>query len=318
MIYAQGFYAVWTVYLGKKHGLFQLIDTNPGISPASLAEKTQLYLPAVEGWCSSAVCLGYLRERKGGLMMDHTIREVVINEESRYYAAGQFAYSALRSLEYTDYDALFKRGEYKAPISPHSISAIEEATAWDHRAFLESIRTEDKRIHLLLRKGCKVLDVGCGVGKFMQRVQQKYPESSFVGIDLYAAEINATNRPDPGISILPDSAETMRFEEEFDLIYFGEALYLVEDKQKAIANCFKALRKGGAIAILEGLRTEVEGCKICEQDKMVMAMQLDFVLQGHPFMKKNHLLTLLRDGGFRDVRFTHLGASFFLVTAIKK
>lgn len=317
LIYAQGFYAVWTVYLGKKHRLFELVDSYHQISPSMLAEKTGMYLPAVEGWCSSAVCLGYLAEKKGMVMLPPESREVVLDEQSPYFVAGQFAYSALRSLEYGGFDELFMSGKSRPPISPESIKAIEEATAWDHRAFLEAIRAGDKKIHALLSKGCRVLDVGCGVGRFMQRVQAEYPRSEFVGIDLYAYEINAVRKPDPSIPILPGSAETMAFHEEFDLIYLGESLYLVDDKERGIANCYKALRRGGTISILEGLRTEVEGCIINEHDKMVMAMQLDFVLQGHPFMKKNQVATLLKDAGFRNVRFDHLGASFFLVTANK-
>jgi hypothetical protein len=98
--YAHGFYAVWTVYLGKKHRLFELIDSNRQISPSMLAEKAGLYPPAVEGWCSTAVCLGYLAEKNGKVLLSPEIREVVMDEQSQYFAAGQFAYSALRSLEY--------------------------------------------------------------------------------------------------------------------------------------------------------------------------------------------------------------------------
>jgi len=151
----------------------------------------------------------------------------------------------------------------------------------------------------------------------MQRVQAAYPRSEFIGIDLYADEVKAAKKSDLDISILNGSAETMTFQEEFDLLYMGESLYLVDDKDRGIANCYKALKKGGTIAIIEGLRTEAEGCKICEQDKLVMAMQLDFVLQGHPFMTRRQVTTLLNNGGFKNIRFNHLGASFFLVTADK-
>jgi ubiquinone/menaquinone biosynthesis C-methylase UbiE len=306
------------VYLGKKNKLFDLIasHSNP-ISPNLLASKAHLYTPAVEGWCSAAVCLGYLAEKDGKVFLPQEVKDVILNEQSPYYGAGQFVYSALRSLEYGGFDDLFVFGKSIPPISQETIKAFEEATAWDHRAFLDTIRTGDKKIHSLLTKGCRVLDVGCGVGKFMQRVKKEYPRSDFVGIDLYADEIKATKKLDNNTLILEDGAETMVFQEEFDLIYMGESLYLVEDKERGIANCYRALRKQGVIAIIEGLRNNIEGCKICEEEKMVMAMQLDFVLQGHPFMTRDQLLRLLKDGGFKNIRFRHLGASFFLVTGSK-
>ena len=329
LIDVHGFYAVWMVYLGKKTGLFGLIASNKGpIAPSDLAKKSGLFALGVEGWCSTAVCLGYLSEKNGRVSLSPEVREVVLDEHSPYYAAGQFAYSALRSLEYEAFDELFASGKPKYPSSPKAIEAIEEATAWDHYSLLRSLIIKNKKIHALLSKGCKVLDVGCGVGKFMQRAKAVYPRSVFVGIDLYANEVTAamrskrkptsrTEEKEHDIAILYNSAETMTFEEEYDVLYLGETLYLIDDKRKGLTNCYRALKKRGSIVILEGLRTDVDGCRICEQDKTVMAMQLDFVLQGHPFMRKKELMALLKETGFRNIKFSHLGASFFLVTADK-
>lgn len=330
LIEVQGFHAVWMVYLGEKTGLFRLIASNKvPIAPSDLAKKTGLFAPAVEGWCSTAVCLGYLSEKNGKVSLPHQVKEVVLDERSPYYAAGQLTYSAIRSLEYAAFDDLFALGKSKYPSSPGAIEAIEQATAWDHFALLRSLKTENKRIHALLLKGCRVLDVGCGVGKFMQRMKAVYPQSNFVGIDLYAEEIRASiesKRKAPSnssedqrqdISILYGSAETMTFHEEYDVLYLGESLYLMDDRRKALINCYSALKKSGTITILEGLRTDNEGCKICKKDKMVMAMQLDFVLQGHPFMKRKELMALLKETGFKNIKFSHLGASFFLVIAEK-
>lgn len=329
LIDVQGFYAVWMVYLGKKTGLFALIASNKApIASSDLVKKSGLFGPAVEGWCSTAVCLGYLSEKNGRVSLTPEMREVVLEDQSSFYAAGQFAYSALKSLEYEAFDELFTTGKPKYPSSPKAIEAIEEATAWDHYSLLRSLLIKNKKIHTLMSNGCKVLDVGCGVGKFMQRARTMYPRSVFVGIDLYANEVTAamkskrkpasrTGEKEQDIAILHDSAETMTFDEEYDVLYLGESLYLIDDKHKGLTNCYRALKTGGSIAILEGLRTDVDGCRICEQDKMVMAMQLDFVLQGHPFMKKNELMALLKETGFRNVKFSHLGASFFLVTADK-
>lgn len=328
LIHVLGFYAVWIVYLGKKTGLFESIASEEQpIHPTILAQKNHLHAPAVEGWCSAAVCLGYLSEKNGRVFLTPKIRDVILDDQSPYYVAGQFAYSALRSLEYNRFDDLFKAGKAKPPTSPETFKAIEEATSWDHQSFLRAVKTHDKKIHTLLSQGGRVLDVGCGAGKFMQRVQAVYPRSEFIGIDPYAEDIRAAKefnvkqmtglKSDRGITILRGDAETMTFKEDFDLLYLGESLYIMHDKQQAIRNCYNALKKGGTIAILEGLLTEVEGCRICEQEKMIMAMQLDFVLQGYPFMKKKQVLELLKGCGFKNIKFIHLGVSFYLITANK-
>jgi SAM-dependent methyltransferase len=274
----------------------------------------RLHVPAVEGWCSAAVCLGYLSEKNGKVSLAPEVRDVVLNDQSPYYVAGQFAYSALRSLEYGAFGDLFASGKPKPPTSPETFEAIEEATSWDHQSFLHAVKTGNKKIHSLLSKGGRVLDVGCGAGKFMQRVKTAYPRSEFIGIDPYADDTKKTGE---GITIRRGDVETMTFKEEFDLLYLGESLYIMQDKHQALRNCHDALRKGGTIAILEGLLTEVEGCRICEKEKMIMAMQLDFVLQGYPFMKKRQVLALLKECGFKNIKFTHLGVLFYLITADK-
>lgn len=317
LAYAIGFNAVWVVYLGRQNNLFGLIAASGRpVSPQVLARKARLFAPAVKAWCSAAVCLGYLAEKNGRVVLPAEVKELVLDEQSPYYVAGQFTYSALRSLEYGSFGDLFSSGKAKPPSSANTIKAFEEVTSWDHYAFLGAVRAGDKKLHRMLLKGCKILDVGCGSGRFMQRVHAAYPRSEFIGIDPYADEIMGA-RKEMEVKILRGSGETMNFQQQFDLVYLGESLYLMHNKQQALKNCYRALKKGGSVAILEGLLTEAEGCKTCKEDKMIMTMQLDFVLQGHEFMTKKQITALLKQARFKNIKFIDLGVSFYLVTADK-
>jgi len=321
--YAIGFNAVWVVHIGRKTGLFRSIASfGRPVSPAALAKKTCLFTPAVKAWCSAAVCLGYLVDKDGRVALPASVRELILNEQSRLYIAGQFTYSALRSLEYDSLDDLFSLGKAKLPSSLNTIKAFEEVTSWDHYAFLDAIKTRNKKLHESLWKGCHVLDVGCGAGKFMQRMSLIYPRSKFTGIDPYADKINEAMKKSKskhkrkGMTILRGSGETMNFQDQFDLVYLGESLYLMDDKQQAIRNCYSALKKGSAIAILEGLLPDISS-GTPRESKMIVTMQLDFVLQGHEFMSKKQIISLLKQAGFKKIKLDHLGVSFYLVTAYK-
>jgi ubiquinone/menaquinone biosynthesis C-methylase UbiE len=336
--YAIGFNAVWIVYLGAKHGLFRsLASCHHPISPTTLAKRMHLYVPAVRAWCSSAVCLGYLSENNNKdrkVMLPALVKDFVLREQSPYFVAGQFTYSALRSLEYDSFDELFLSGRAKPPSSPNTIKAFEQVTSWDHYAAINAIKESNKKLHKLLLKGCAVLDVGCGAGRFMQRMAAVYPKSEFTGIDPFADEIKKKrvkekeeNRSklwqNEKISIQKGSGETMDFQEEFDLVYLGESLYLMDDKQRALRNCYNALRKGGTIAILEGLLQDDDNndnrSRISDENKkLVLTMQLDFVLQGHEFLTKKQLINLLKkEAKFNNIKFCNLGVSFYLITAEK-
>jgi hypothetical protein len=72
----------------------------------------------------------------------------------------------------------------------------------------------------------------------------------------------------------------------------------MDDKQRALRNyCYKTLGKGDTIAILEGLLYDNNNnrSRISEENnRLVMTMQLDFVLQGHQFLTKKQLINLLK------------------------
>ena len=50
---------------------------------------------------------------------------------------------------------------------------------------------------------------------------------------------------------------------------------------------------------------------------IIMGMQIDFALQGHRFMKKRELATLLKGAGMKELEFKQLGGSVYLAIARK-
>jgi hypothetical protein len=50
--------------------------------------------------------------------------------------------------------------------------------------------------------------------------------------------------------------------------------------------------------------------------RLIKGMQLDFMLQGHSFMSKREIRSLLKSG-FSRIRFTDLGGNVYLITATK-
>ena len=103
----------------------------------------------------------------------------------------------------------------------------------------------------------------------------------------------------------------MKFEQEFDLAYLGESLYAALDKQKVVSNCRRALKKGGTIAVVEGLLPDRQN----DENRLIVGMQLDFALQGYQFMRRPELVQLLRRAGFTKIRLSDLGGAVYLATA---
>jgi ubiquinone/menaquinone biosynthesis C-methylase UbiE len=338
--YSIGFYGVWIAHVGRKTGLFEAIAKHPAIDPNDLASGLHLNSDAVRVWCSAAVALGFLKiKKKNTIYLSAAMREILLEKSSPNYLGGQFSYLALRSLEYGALENMIKDGKTNG-LTTEAFDAIVEATDWDHNAFLSAIKQGRKnktnKLHKMLTKGCRVLDVGCGTGTFIKKLVQNYPECLFVGVEpLSNAAYKAIKNmgADKRIDVLVQSGEDMIFDNEFDIVYLGESLYAAADKQAVVSNCYRALKQDGAIAIVEGLLPDKplnhnnnnkskknNSCGDADRDdesRLIMAMQIDFLLQGYHFMSREEILSLLKTAGFVDVSFSDFGGSLYLITGWK-
>jgi ubiquinone/menaquinone biosynthesis C-methylase UbiE len=293
--------------------LFDHLDTNP-MSIEELITNTKLYPAAVRAWCSAAQAYRLIVAKNGKLQMKKQVKRILVDKTSSEYLGGQFSYLALRSLEYAAFEELFRSGKTRKPIS--TVNAVQHATDWDHYAFLGAAR-HHKKLHQLLSTGCKLLDVGCGTGGMLAKIHEEYPRSSLVGIETSAKAVVMARRTARGkpITILKAHSESMKFANQFEIVFLGESLYTMKDKEKVLSNCWRALKNYGTIAIMEGLLPKSKLNSAANQ--LIMGMQLDFALQGHMFMNKKDIMVLLNNK-FSNTRFEDLGGNVYLVTATKK
>ncbi len=311
-IYSVGFYGVWVAHIGRQNGLFDRLAASP-VTIDNLATITGFYKPAVHAWCSAALAYGLINKKNGKLYLRKNMKALLLDKKDKEYLGGQFSYLALRSLEYGGFDDLFKYGKTRDMSS--TFDAIQQATDWDHYAFISAIRHTRKDLHLVLSQGCRLLDIGCGTGGLLAKLCEEYPRSSYVGIDPSEKAVKKAMKLANGsrVTVMKQSGENMQFSDEFDVAYFGESLYAAKDKQRILSNCYRALKKGGIVAIVEGLLPPAQS----DENKLIMGMQLDFILQGYQFMSAKELTRLLRGSGFNRINFTDFGGSVYLITARK-
>ncbi|KAI8881329.1 S-adenosyl-L-methionine-dependent methyltransferase, partial [Backusella circina FSU 941] len=103
----------------------------------------------------------------------------------------------------------------------------------------------------------KILDVGCGGGSWCIDLSQKYPAIEVIGVDsddIFPAQRNLPNNcqllvcdvlEDNGLSIFPDAS--------FDVIHirFMVLTFTTEQYSQVITDCWRLLKPGGYIEILE-------------------------------------------------------------------
>jgi ubiquinone/menaquinone biosynthesis C-methylase UbiE len=312
--YSVGFYGVWIAHIGRQMKLFRQLADRP-MTMEELIDTTKLYPDAVRAWCCAAQAYQFIVSKEGKLQLKEQLKRILVDKDSPDYLGGQFSYLALMSLGYGGFEQLFKSGKTKNNLS--SVNAIEQATEWDHSAFLASAKCH-KKLHSILSKGCRVLDVGCGTGGLLRKILNEYPSSRLVGMDPSNKAISLARHITSGkpITLLNMSAEHMKFADEFEMVILCESLYTVKDKKKVVFNCWRALKNQGTIVIVEGLLPESN--TDYASSRLIKGMQLDFVLQGHSFMSKREIRSLLTREGFSRIRFKDLGGTVYLITATKK
>ena len=124
----------------------------------------------------------------------------------------------------------------------------------DFKIFPETINSNDKRIQTIIsffgnlnRK--KIIDVGCGKGRFIKKLQNMFPGAQFYGIDisekmLYSCPKNAKVSIGSILNIpYPDNF--------FDFIYSIETLEHSVRIEKAIEEMSRVLKPGGKILIID-------------------------------------------------------------------
>ncbi len=95
-----------------------------------------------------------------------------------------------------------------------------------------------------------VLDLGCGVGSLTRKIREM-SKGRVVGIDPSEGMIREAIEKNRGFDITFEikSAEEMDYKDCFDVIFCNSVFQWFRDPQKAVENCYTALREGGRIGI---------------------------------------------------------------------
>ena len=152
---------------------------------------------------------------------------------------------------------LFNRQPARAQLTPElraRIQASFDDASRDEKHFPSTI---DPRIyhvkvireHLGDLRGRRVLDVGCGKGRFLRTLREQEPWAHLWGLDI--SEEMLSYVPE-GIHTRAGCMTELPFEDEyFDGAYATESLEHAVEIEKAVAEICRVVKPGGRIAIID-------------------------------------------------------------------
>jgi ubiquinone/menaquinone biosynthesis C-methylase UbiE len=160
---------------------------------------------------------------------------------------------------------------------------FNEAAA-DEENFPSTIDPRIYHVQLILEyfgdlSGERVLDAGCGKGRFARVLAERYPQASIVGLDL--AEAMLRHVPD-GVGACAGSMTTLPFRDgTFACAYATESLEHAVDIEGAVAELCRVVAPGGRIVIIDKTSKQWGRLKTPEWEKWFGRKELEKMLGRH-------------------------------------
>lgn len=122
-----------------------------------------------------------------------------------------------------------------------------------------------------------VLDLGCGVGRFLDPLAQAFPCARVVGVEPAMAMIHEV-RVCPGarISLVRARAPALPFSDRsFDIIFISMVLHYLVDPIQGLRDCYRILRPGGALLVRSGTKESIPSFRFLADFPKAMRIELE-------------------------------------------
>jgi len=185
-----------------------------------------------------------------------------------------------------DWKRLFRKpaGAQLTPELRARIQASFDAASRDEEHFPSTI---DPRIyhvklirqHLGELAGSRILDVGCGKGRFARIFHEQEPSAEIWGLDISEAMLRFVPA---GIHTRAGSMTELPFDDEFfDGAYATESLEHAVDIEKAVSEICRVVKPGGRIAIIDKNAEKWGQLETPEWEKWFTRSELEGLLARH-------------------------------------
>ena len=185
-LFKQGEMVSLVIHLGNRLGLYEAMDGAGNITSKDLAKLTEWHDRWILEWLRCNAAAGLIKTADGiNFELEPEAAAVLAQSDKPTYAAAVFA--NLKPIEVVDGIAeAFKTGiglsyDGQGDGSEHAVEAM--CGPMSKALLLSQVLPILNGVEEKMRKGAKVIDVGCGTGLALELLADEFPKSTFIGYD---------------------------------------------------------------------------------------------------------------------------------------
>ncbi len=144
----------------------------------------------------------------------------------------------------------------------------------------------------LKRKDMQILDIACGTGKFLKKLQKTSKKRiKLFGIDSSEIMIKQAKKKSRTIKFKIGNAENLPYRnDKFDIITCSHAFHHFQDKKLALLEMCRVLKQDGILIIADGYKRGLWG--------KIMFTIVEILERNVKHMSKNEMFNLFFEAGF--------------------
>ncbi len=322
--YFGGYFAVWTIDLGVRTGLFAEIVKYPnGITSSVLAKKKEFDALNVDVWCRNAYGAELLEIQNGRYILSPAMKVILFDRDSPAYATGTAqALIGLRDI----FVALRKRMKSGDRLWWDSAPReFVDAVAESSRAFytrLLNFIDQKKKLSNLLNKGT-LLEVGSGYGSGLIRFAKQYPNAKLIGVDGDKYSIKQAKsafkhaKISNQIRFVTSTFEDYNESEVADFALINISLHEARNKRKVVKAMHNALKPGGVILVSEFPYPEVVENLRTPPSRVMSGVQYFEAMIDDQLLPTKEFVSLLNGIGFKNIEVVELAPVHVVILGYK-
>ena len=312
--YFGGYFATWTIDIGIRAKLFEVISTySDGITSEDLAKETGLNFLYIDVWCRNAFGAELLDMKDDRYILSPAMSEVLLNRDSPAYVTGTAQVLVGLREVFASLREWIKTGEHSWwDAAPREfVDAVAESSRSFYTRLLNFVEGNTD-IRNKLAEGGTLLEIGVGYGTGLIRFAELYPNAKLIGVDgdtysLEQSKLNfAQKKMDNRSRFVRSTFEDYAESEVTDVALINISLHEARDIKRTAAAMYRALKPSGVIIVSEFPYPDTKEGLRTPPARVMSGIQYFEAIIDDQLLPTREFVSLLTDAGFRDIKAVDL------------